>query len=73
MLDSIEFNREPRWSYTVTGRYFFSLTPTHRVHVTNTYRDFDAHFDVEPPPGDEITPGPLIPPQPGARAESSRL
>jgi hypothetical protein len=62
-----------RWSYTVTGRYFFSLTPMHRVHVEIAYRDFDQDFEVEPPPGDQIKPGPLIPPQRGTRADSSRL
>ena len=60
-------------SYTVTGRYYFSLTPDHRVHVELDFRDFDPAFDVEPPSESAVTPGPLIPPQAGARADSSRL
>jgi hypothetical protein len=59
--------------YVVTGRYFRALTPAYRVRVSVEFSDFRQHFDVEPPPGDLITPGPLEPPQPGARAESSRL
>jgi hypothetical protein len=66
-------SRMTRIEYTVTGRYYFSLTPMHRVRVTLDFTDFDRDFDVEPPPEDAVTPGPLIPPQPGARAESSRL
>lgn len=65
--------RIERIKYTVSGRYYFALTPSHRVTVTNEFSHFRRHFDVTPPPGGEITSGPLVPPQPGARAEMSRL
>jgi hypothetical protein len=65
--------RIERMEYMVTGRYFWALTPAHRVRVSVEFSDFKHHFDVEPPPGNLITPGPLKPPQPGARAEISRL
>jgi hypothetical protein len=55
-----------RIEYTVTGRYYFSLTPAHEVSVTTEFTDFASKFDVEPPPGDMITPGPLKPPRPAA-------
>ncbi len=68
-----ERGRIERMEYLVTGRYFWALTPAHTVRVSVTFSDFKSDFEVEPPPGDLITPGPLKPPQPGARAEISRL
>lgn len=68
-----ETGRIARMDYMVTGRYFGALTPAHRVRVSVEFSDFKPRFDVEPPPGNMITPGPLKPPQPGARAEISRL
>jgi hypothetical protein len=65
--------RIERIQYTVSGRYYFALTPGHRVTVTNEFSDFRQDFDVEPPPGGDITAGPLVPPQAGAVAEMSRL
>jgi hypothetical protein len=57
--------RIERIDYTVTGRYYFALTPAHRVAVTNEFSHFRRNFDVDPPPGGKITAGPLEPPQPG--------
>jgi hypothetical protein len=68
-----EQGRIARMEYMVTGRYFWALTPAHQVRVSVEFSDFKQHFDVEPPPGNMITPGPLKPPQPGARAEINRL
>jgi hypothetical protein len=65
--------RIERIRYEVSGRYYFALTPMHRVRVTFAFSDYERDFDVEPPPEDEITSGPLQPPQDGARAEMSRL
>lgn len=55
-----------RIEYSVTGRYYFSLTPAHEVRVTTEFTDFARNFDVEPPPGYMISPGPLKPPRPAA-------
>jgi hypothetical protein len=68
-----ENGRIARMEYMVSGRYFWALTPAYRVRVSVEFSDFRQRFDVEPPPGNLITPGPLKPPQPGTRAERSRL
>ena len=68
-----EEGRIARMEYMVTGRCFWALTPAYRVRVSVEFSDFRQHFDVDPQPGNTITPGPLSRPQPGARAEISRL
>ncbi len=62
-----EAGRIRRMGYEVTGRYFAALTPAYGVRVSVAFSRYRDRFEVDPPPGDRITPGPLVPPRPQSR------